>query len=158
MKKINKVTDYITDDALTSSSSKMVRKGTTLIALVGATIGKIAFADDSYAINQNLVALYPKNIDFLSTDYLFYACSTLYNKFINLAYGKLAMANLSFVRNLKIYVPSYDDQIKIVRLLDSFSNITESFSHGLPAEIDARKKQYEYYRDKLLIFKEKKSA
>ena len=43
---------------------------------------------------------------------------------------------------------------KVVRILDQFDKICNDLTEGLPAEIEARQKQYEYYRDKLLTFKE----
>ena len=55
-----------------------------------------------------------------------------------------------------IPVPTIEDQIKIIKVLDNFDKICNSLMDGLPAEIEARQKQYEYYRDKLLTFKELK--
>lgn len=49
-----------------------------------------------------------------------------------------------------------DRQEKVVEILNRFDALCHDISSGLPAEIEARKKQYEYYRDKLLSFKEKK--
>lgn len=54
----------------------------------------------------------------------------------------------------KVPVPSKDVQSKLVELLDNFESICTDLNIGLPAEIKARQKQYEYYRDKLLSFKE----
>ena len=54
-------------------------------------------------------------------------------------------------------LPSLEEQQKIVSLLDRFDTITNDLSNGLPAEIEARQRQYEYYRDKLLNFKKKES-
>lgn len=51
-------------------------------------------------------------------------------------------------------VPSLDEQKRIVAILDRFDALCNDLTSGLPAEIEARKKQYEYYRDKLLTFKE----
>ena len=56
--------------------------------------------------------------------------------------------------NLTIPVPSIDVQQRLVKVLDNFESICTDLNIGLPAEIEARKKQYEYYRDKLLSFKE----
>lgn len=53
-------------------------------------------------------------------------------------------------------VPTIKRQKEIVALLDRFDTLCNDLSGGLPAEIEARKKQYEYYRDALLTFKEKK--
>ena len=54
-------------------------------------------------------------------------------------------------------VPSLSDQRKIANILNKFHTLCNDLSIGLPAEIDARQKQYEYYRDKLLTFKEKEN-
>lgn len=54
-----------------------------------------------------------------------------------------------------ITLPSIEEQNRIVEILDRFNTLCNDLSAGLPAEIEARQKQYEYYRDKLLTFKEK---
>ena len=64
------------------------------------------------------------------------------------------MANISFVRSLEIPVPSVRIQNRIVHVLDNFDAICSDLNIGLPAEIEARQKQYEYYRDMLLTFAE----
>ena len=55
-------------------------------------------------------------------------------------------------------LPPLDVQERLVRVLDNFDSICSDLKIGLPAEIEARKKQYEHYRDKLLAFREKNSA
>ena len=154
-KSVEEVTNYITEKGLKNSSAKMMKENTTLIALVGATIGKIAFLPFEASINQNVAGLFPIDENIINADYLFYACSTLYSKFQNLGNGKLAMANMSFVRNLVIPVPPLSVQENIVKILDRFDKLNNDMSEGLPAEIEARKKQYEYYRDTLLSFDDK---
>ena len=154
-KSVEEVTNYITEKGLKNSSAKMMKEKTTLIALVGATIGKIAFLPFEASINQNVAGLFPIDENIVNVDYLFYACSTLYSKFQNLGNGKLAMANMSFVRNLVIPVPPLSVQESIVKILDRFDKLNNDMSEGLPAEIEARKKQYEYYRDTLLSFDDK---
>lgn len=64
--------------------------------------------------------------------------------------------NASKILSLKIPMPSIDEQEKIVNVLERFDKLCNDISEGLPAEIEARQKQYEYYRDKLLTFKELK--
>ncbi len=56
--------------------------------------------------------------------------------------------------NIMIPLPSVEEQKRIVKILDHFDTLRNDLSAGLPAEIEARQKQYEYYRDKLLSFKE----
>lgn len=58
----------------------------------------------------------------------------------------------------KVPVPSLDVQQRLVNVLDNFESICNDLNIGLPAEIEARQKQYEYYRDRLLSFEEKKSS
>ena len=68
------------------------------------------------------------------------------------AQPKLNQKNLN---KIKIPFPAPKEQEHIVAILDRFDAICNDISEGLPAEIEARQKQYEYYRDKLLTFKEK---
>ena len=154
-KSIDEITDYITKKGFEESSAKMMKKNTTLIALVGATIGKVAFLPFEATINQNIAGVYPKDTKVLDPDYLYYACAGLYSKFTALTQNsKLTIANLSFVRSLQIPVPSPKVQKRIVNVLDRFDILCNDLANGLIAEIEARQKQYEYYRDKLLTFKE----
>ena len=60
------------------------------------------------------------------------------------------------MERILIPVPPLEEQERIVKILDRFDALCNDISSGLPAEIEMRKKQYEYYRDKLLTFKEKK--
>ena len=68
--------------------------------------------------------------------------------------------NSSRILSLEIPIPYPDDkdksleeQQRIVDILDRFDKLCNDISEGLPAEIEARQKQYKYYRDKLLTFK-----
>lgn len=56
-----------------------------------------------------------------------------------------------------VILPSLSDQQKIVDILDRFDQLTNDLTAGLPAEIEKRRQQYEYYRDKLLTFKRKEA-
>lgn len=68
--------------------------------------------------------------------------------------------NVSKALLAKSAIPLIDmkEQRRIVSILDNFSDMTTSLTSGLPAEIEARRKQYEYYRDKLLSFPRKEEA
>ena len=55
---------------------------------------------------------------------------------------------------IPIPYPSMEEQTRIVSILDRFDKLCKDISEGLPAEIEARRKQYEYYRHKLLSFEE----
>ena len=56
---------------------------------------------------------------------------------------------------IKVPIPPLAEQQRIVDILDRFDALTTDITAGLPAEIEARRKQYEYYRDQLLTFKQK---
>ena len=63
--------------------------------------------------------------------------------------------NLKQLNDFIIPLPSIEEQQRIVAILDRFDTLCNDISSGLPAEIAARTKQYEYYRDKLLTFPER---
>lgn len=77
----------------------------------------------------------------------------------------IAMMTISDRNNLNqksferiiVPVPSVQVQARIVSILDRFDALVNDITQGLPAELAARRRQYEYYRDKLLTFKEKVS-
>ena len=58
------------------------------------------------------------------------------------------------ITNFRIPIPPLAEQERIVAILDKFDSLVHDISIGLPAELQARKKQYEYYREKLLTFTE----
>ena len=62
--------------------------------------------------------------------------------------------NQKNLNRIEIPLPSQERQKYIVDILDRFDAICNDLTSGLPAEIEARQKQYEFYRDKLLSFKE----
>lgn len=110
------VKEKITELVLQKSSAKLLKKETTLIALVGATIGKIGFLTFESATNQNITGLYPKNLKILNTKYLYYACMGLYGQFRKL--GDFVMANSNFIKNLTISLPPLEIQEKIVQNIE----------------------------------------
>ena len=70
--------------------------------------------------------------------------------------SKVVHSNVQDISDILIPVPPLEEQKRIVNILDKFDALCNDITRGLPAEIELRKKQYEYYRDKLLTFKEKK--
>ena len=71
--------------------------------------------------------------------------------------GTIARLYNDNIANAKINIPPLQEQEHIVSILDRFDALCNDITQGLPAEIDARRKQYEYYRDKLLSFEEKRN-
>ena len=67
----------------------------------------------------------------------------------------IAHYTISQIKETPVPVPTWDEQQRIITILDKFDTLINDLSQGLPAEIEARRKQYEYYRDQLLTFKQK---
>jgi len=111
---VTEAEEFLTEEGLISSAAKLLPAGTTLIALVGATIGKTGLLGFASATNQNIAGLYPKSLDVLDPTYLFYAAQTLYPEFLKLGQGKFRMANLSFVRARGIPLPPIATQQALV--------------------------------------------
>ena len=72
----------------------------------------------------------------------------------NLGEGSQNNLNARKIKNFPIPIPPLEEQQRIVNILDKFDALVNDLTSGLPAEIEARRKQYEYYRDQLLTFKE----
>lgn len=68
--------------------------------------------------------------------------------------GKISSINDSGLSKARIPIPSLEEQERIVSILDKFDALVNDTSIGIPAEIETRRKQYEYYRNKLLTFGE----
>ncbi len=68
--------------------------------------------------------------------------------------SKVVHSNVPSIKEIQIPLPPLDVQERYANVLDNFEKLCNDLDIGLPAEIEARKKQYEYYRDKLLTFKE----
>ena len=68
--------------------------------------------------------------------------------------GGQPLVTVGQIKEVVIAIPSMWEQERIVSILDRFDTLCNDLSAGLPAEIEARQKQYEYYRDKLLSFNE----
>ncbi|MGN8935593.1 restriction endonuclease subunit S [Collinsella sp. HCP28S3_E5] len=72
--------------------------------------------------------------------------------------GKLPQISTGITDDFQVSLPSLETQQKVVDILDRFDALTTSLTDGLPAEIEARNQQYEYYRDRLLDFPRKEVA
>ena len=68
--------------------------------------------------------------------------------------GSVPSIRRPMLNKFQVAVPPLDVQKQIVKILDNFDTICSDLNSGLPAEIEARQKQFEYYRDKILAFKE----
>ena len=115
----------ITELGLKKSNAKLFPKGTTLIALVGATIGTTAYLEFETTTNQNIAGLQVKDETILDKKYLFLISQTLYDQFYALGDGGFRMASLSFIRELEIPLPPIEIQQQIVAEIESYQKIID---------------------------------
>ena len=128
------------------------RAGSVFMISAGAA-GNIGFSNvDFWAADDCWIFDCSQN---LSERFLYYALKNQQNT-INSGVRRSSIPRLSriFIENIKISLPPLEKQKQIVSILDKFEKLTNDIAFGLPAEIEARRKQYEYYRTKLLTFKE----
>lgn len=114
------------------------------------TIGYSALREKPFFPIVRLICAVP-DINILTPKYLYYVSQTLTFQVPKSGIPQLTVPMLS---KYKIPIPSLEEQNRIAQVLERFDKITTDISEGLPAEIEAREKQYAYYRDKLLSFKE----
>ena len=145
---------YIT---LTEESRKyLLKKGDILLARTGATYGKTLYIpDDTPAVFASfLLKIELDNSRILNRYYWHFAKSTQYwtqaEKYVSKA-GQQQF-NSKAVGRVLVPIPPLGVQQKIVDILDKFDKLCADIGDGLPAEIEARQRQYEYYRGQLLKF------
>ena len=151
---LGKVADaYISEELFEEYKNKYSypKKGDVLISTSG-TIGRTVIfnGEKSYFQDSNIIWI-DNNEQIVTNKFLKYLYSTIEWQVEDGTIKRLYNNNL---KKTKIIIPSIEKQNEIVRTLDNFEKIITDIQEGLPAEIEARQKQYEYYRDKLLTFKE----
>lgn len=144
---------------LTEESKKyLLKKGDLLLARTGATYGKTLFFDsDEPAVYASfLIKIVLDKTVIRNRYYWHFSKSSLYREQAEkyVSKGGQQQFNANAVSRVKIPVPSLEVQDRIIGVLDNFDVICTDLNIGLPAEIEARKKQYEFYRDQLLTFAE----
>ena len=147
---------YIDEHAYDFLSKSKLFGGEIIINNIGAGVGTTFRCPNlgiPMSLAPNSVMVKTEN----DTFYYYWFKSKMGQDAIRKIVGKSAMPkfNKTGLRSIKIPVPTKNTQNIIVDILDRFDTLCNDISQGLPAEIEARQKQYEYYRDKLLTFKEK---
>ena len=124
----------------------------------GVGVGKIFhFVSGKYALHQRAYRVHITS-DNVLPKYFFYYFKNSFLAYISKAsfHSSVTSIRRPMMINFPVPVPPLEQQQRIVDILDRFDTLCNDISNGLPAEIEARQKQYEYYRDKLLTFKELK--
>ena len=132
------------------SGTYKIDRDAVVISSIGANTGAVYYRKAFFTPIIRLKVVMPKDNQ-LSSRFLFHVLSATAIKSKS---SSVPNMNANEIKAIKIPVPPLDIQNRIVNVLDNFEKICSDLNIGLPAEIEARQKQYEYYRDKLLTFAE----
>ena len=133
------------------------QKGDVLYTVVGSYGIPVYVKENKKFVFQRHIAILRPNNAVVDSRYLYHAMNgTAFHRQADLAAKGAAQKTigLASLAKMTVPVPPLDVQNRIVNVLDNFEKICSNLNIGLPAEIEARQKQYEYYRDKLLTFAE----
>jgi type I restriction enzyme S subunit len=137
---------------------RYARPGDVVLAAVGETVedvgkavawlgtGEAAIHDDCFAYRHSMN---PKYVAYYLQTRAFHS-----QKARHVSRAKVKRLSAKGLAAISIPVPHLEEQERIVAILDKFDALVNDLSDGLPAEIVARRRQYEYYRDRLLTFEE----
>ena len=116
----------------------------------GANAGTVFYRNGRFNIT-NVCGLLKSKSNNINIRYLYFILGITADKYVSRGMGNPKLMS-NVMGSIKIPVPPMEEQERIVAILDKFEALCNDLTSGLPAEIQARHKQYEYYRDKLLTF------
>ena len=130
---------------------KSNRKGNTTFVISAGAAGQIGYSDIDFWSADDCFTF--DEVNSAINKYIYYFLQTK-QAFIDsrVRRGSIPRISREVFEKLEIQLPTLEEQKRIVKILDRFDSLCNDISSGLPAEIEARRKQYEYYRDKLLTF------
>ena len=117
----------------------------------GANAGTVFYREGRFSITNVCGLITIKNIQILNYKYLYYWLSIEAKKHVYSGMGHPKLMS-NQMEKIQIPIPPIEEQERIAGILDKFDTLVNSISEGLPREIELRRKQYEYYREKLLSF------
>lgn len=141
---------------IAQTMSVFVPRGTVIVTLQG-TIGRVAITQYDAFVDRTIAIFQKYKISINKRFFAFALSQKFKNEKEKARGGTIKTITKEEFSEFKIPIPSLETQQRIVDILDRFEALTSDYQEGLPAEIEARTKQYEYYRDKLLDFKELES-
>jgi len=148
---IGKYPVYGSTGIIARTDNAVYNKMNILVARVGANAGYTHLAQGGYDVSDNTLIVDVKSE---------YSLKYIYYQLVNIGLNQYAkgggqpLVTAGQIKEIVLPVPMKQEQDRIVEILDRFDNLCNDLNIGLPAEIEARQKQYEYYRDKLLSFKQ----
>lgn len=148
---IGKYPVYGSTGIIARTDKAVYNKMNILVARVGANAGYTHLAQGGYDVSDNTLIVDVKSE---------YSLKYIYYQLVNIGLNRYAkgggqpLVTAGQIKEVVLPVPMKQEQERIVSILDRFDSLCNSISEGLPGEIEARNKQYEFYRDKLLSFKQ----
>jgi len=145
--------------AKTISRINKYRWDTEAILIAGnANVGEVKHYKGKFDAYQRTYVL-TQFSKMIKVRFLYFFLSSNLKQYLESRSNSAAMTYivLSTLQDFPIPIPPLSEQERIVAILDRFDALCNDLTSGLPAEIEARRKQYEYYRDKLLTFREAKA-
>lgn len=156
-KVVLKSIEYVSEEFAEKNKKKVLRKGDIITVHTG-DVGTSAVIDDAFdgAIGFTTITTRIRDRKEITPEYLCHYLNSHQCKrdIESVTISDRNNLNQKSYEKLTVPVPPLDVQKRIVNVLDNFEKICSDLNIGLPAEIEARQKQYEYYRDKLLTFVE----
>jgi type I restriction enzyme S subunit len=134
------------------------KEGDILLSNIRPYFKKIWFADRKGGTNGDVLVIRRQEdfSDMIEPRYLYHCLAAdkffHYNNSFSKG-AKMPRGDKSAIMEYEILMPTIEEQKRIANILDRFDNLCNNLTDGLPAEIEKRQQQYEYYRDKLLSFK-----
>ena len=137
-------------------SRVVIPSGALLVTCIGADMGKTVINANDCVPNQqiNAIVVADESVD---TGYMFHVLTSMRDALRRQGEqggGTMPLINKSDFSRIQVPIPDLAEQMRIASALDKFDVLVNGMTEGLPAEIRARRQQYEYYRDKLLTFPE----
>lgn len=126
----------------------------------GVGVGKVFhFVEGKYALHQRAYRICVKDKR-LNAKFLFHFIRSRFSDYLAKAsvHASVTSLRMRMFQRFLVPLPPLSEQKRIAEILDTFDALVNDLESGLPAEIEARRKQYEYYRDKLLTFKQLEPA
>lgn len=123
----------------------------------GVGVGKVFHhVEGKYALHQRAYRIVP-NLELLSSRYLYHVMVSQFGRYLEstVFHSSVTSVRKPMLERFPVAVPPMEEQDRVAEVLDRFDALVNDITSGLPAEIAARRAQYEHYRDRLLSFPEK---
>lgn len=123
----------------------------------GVGVGRVFHhVEGKYALHQRAYRIVP-NLELLSSRYLYHVMVSQFGRYLEstVFHSSVTSVRKPMLERFPVAVPAMEEQDRVADVLDRFDALVNDISSGLPAEIAARRAQYEHYRDRLLSFPEK---